>query len=164
MEARTWRDEHATWHFDMFCMTAVMRASNGSILFQVPLTRDRIALNFSKPEGMILKKTRKVLRAAQPGTLVSDTNTVPLTSFDDTTVIANGRTKKLSGSAPGNKTPEKPRSNVRAFFIAILACKSLAAALGISERRVEIVKISAKASCRGDNVSVLPGHVFFAFP
>jgi hypothetical protein len=112
---------------------------------------------------MILKKTRKVLRAAQPGHLGSDTNTFPLTSFDDTTVIANGRTKKLSGSAPGNKTPEKPRSNVRAFFIAILACKSFAA-IGISERRAEIVKISAKTSCRGDNVSAVPGHVFFAFP
>jgi hypothetical protein len=115
---------------------------------------------------MILKKTSKVLRAARPGHLVSDTkvsDTFPLISFDDTTVIANGSAKKLSRSAPGNKTPEKPRSNVRAFFIAILACKSFAA-IGISARRAEIGKISAKTSCRGDNVSTVPGHVFFAFP
>ncbi len=112
----------------------MMRASNGSIIFQVPLTRDRIALKFSKPEGMILKKTIKMARAARPGHLVSDTkvfDTFPLMSFDDTSVnqsvIANGCAKKLSRSAPGSKTPAKPRSNVQAFFIAILACKSFAA-------------------------------------
>ena len=39
--------------------SAVMRPSSGSKIFQVPLTRDRIALNVSEPEGMRLQKDSK---------------------------------------------------------------------------------------------------------
>ena len=54
-----------TW--DNVCLaSAVMRPSSGSKIFQVPLTRDRIALNVSEPEGMLLRKdsTKPMQRAA----------------------------------------------------------------------------------------------------
>eukprot|EP00802_Teleaulax_amphioxeia_P007917 Tamp_07925.p2 GENE.Tamp_07925~~Tamp_07925.p2 ORF type:complete len:139 (-),score=14.95 Tamp_07925:829-1245(-) len=112
--------------------SAVMRPSSGSKIFQVPLTRDRIALNVSEPEGMRLQKDSK--KPMQRAVLLPQK---PAPKINRSAPVGGPAGKKNSGGMPQKPSkknsarpmpdpPGKPVLDRQTFLIAVFACKSSA--------------------------------------